>query len=49
MSRSAANTGPGPTGLVALEQFLPAERYVRPTGRELLSTPLERMVYAERV
>ncbi len=28
MSRSAANTGPGPTGLVALEQFLPAERRI---------------------
>jgi len=26
-----------------------AEWYVRPTGRELLSTPLERMVYAEKV
>ena len=26
-----------------------AERYVKPTGRRLLSTPLERMVYAERL
>ena len=25
-----------------------AERYVEPTGRKLLSTPLERMVYAEK-
>ncbi|UCH11540.1 MAG: SAM-dependent methyltransferase [Fidelibacterota bacterium] len=25
-----------------------AERYVKPTGRELASTPIERMVYAER-
>ena len=25
-----------------------AERYVKPTGRELLSTPLERIVYAEK-
>ncbi|MFC1543346.1 SAM-dependent methyltransferase [Candidatus Neomarinimicrobiota bacterium] len=25
-----------------------AERYVRPTGRELASTPIERMVYAEK-
>ncbi len=25
-----------------------AERYVEPTGRQLLSTPLERMVYAEK-
>jgi len=26
-----------------------AERYVKPTGRKLLSTPLERMVYAEKL
>jgi len=26
-----------------------AERYVKPTGRELTSTPIERMVYAERL
>jgi methyltransferase (TIGR00027 family) len=26
-----------------------AERYVKPTGRQLLSTPLERMVYAEKI
>ncbi|MGB6063317.1 MAG: hypothetical protein WBG50_00815 [Desulfomonilaceae bacterium] len=26
-----------------------AERYVKPTGRELASTPIERMVYAEKV
>ena len=26
-----------------------AERYVKPTGRQLLSTPLERMVFAERL
>jgi methyltransferase (TIGR00027 family) len=26
-----------------------AERYVRPTGRELASTPIERIVYAEKV
>jgi methyltransferase (TIGR00027 family) len=26
-----------------------AERYVKPTGRELASTPIERMVYAEKL
>jgi methyltransferase (TIGR00027 family) len=26
-----------------------AERYVKPTGRELTSTPIERMVYAEKL
>jgi len=26
-----------------------AQRYVKPTGRKLLSTPLERMVYAEKL
>jgi len=26
-----------------------AERYVKPTGRDLLSTPLERIVYAEKM
>ena len=26
-----------------------AERYVKTTGRELASTPIERMVYAEKV
>ncbi|MGE5603752.1 MAG: hypothetical protein ACM30E_11925 [Nitrososphaerales archaeon] len=26
-----------------------AERYVKPTGRELTSTPLERIVYAEKL
>lgn len=26
-----------------------ADRYIRPTGRQLASTPVERMVYAERV
>jgi len=26
-----------------------AERYVKPTGRKLVSTPLERMVYAEKL
>ena len=26
-----------------------AERYVKPTGRELASTPVERMVYAEKL
>jgi O-methyltransferase involved in polyketide biosynthesis len=25
------------------------DRYVRPTGRELASTPVERMVYAEKL
>ena len=26
-----------------------AEKYVKPTGRKLVSTPIERMVYAEKV
>jgi O-methyltransferase involved in polyketide biosynthesis len=26
-----------------------AERYVKPTGRELASSPIERMVYAEKL
>lgn len=26
-----------------------AGRYIRPTGRELASTPVERIVYAEKV
>jgi O-methyltransferase involved in polyketide biosynthesis len=26
-----------------------AERYVKPTGRKLVSSPIERMVYAEKL